>query len=86
MPRLAEFFGIAIYMYFEDHPPPHFHAFYGDQEAVIDIESLRVLRGKVSPRAYGLIAEWGTLRRAELRRAWDQASLPGPIDPIEPLS
>ena len=28
MPRLSEFYGIAIYMYWQDHAPPHFHAFY----------------------------------------------------------
>ena len=29
MPRIAEFYGIAIYTYFRDHAPPHFHAIYG---------------------------------------------------------
>jgi hypothetical protein len=28
LPKISEFFGIDIYMYFEDHPPPHFHAQY----------------------------------------------------------
>lgn len=37
MPRIAEFFGIFIYMYFEDHSPPHFHAIYGDY--VVSIET-----------------------------------------------
>jgi hypothetical protein len=27
MPRISEFFGIAIYMYYRDHAPPHFHPF-----------------------------------------------------------
>lgn len=30
MPKISEFFGIYIYMYFEDHAPPHFHALYGE--------------------------------------------------------
>ena len=85
MPRVSEFFGIVIYIYFRDHPPPHFHALYAGSEAAIDIDTLGVLAGSLPPRAYGLVAEWGVLRRAELRRAWQQASQPGPIDPIEPL-
>ncbi|MEE8410239.1 MAG: DUF4160 domain-containing protein, partial [Myxococcota bacterium] len=37
MPRIAEFFGIAIYMYWFDnqrHRLPHVHARYGGREAV----------------------------------------------------
>jgi len=37
MPRISRFYGILIYMYYRDHPPPHFHALYGDHEALIDI-------------------------------------------------
>ena len=29
----------AIRMFYDDHPPPHFHAFYGDEAAVISIET-----------------------------------------------
>ena len=35
MPRISFFYGIAIYMYFRDHAPPHFHAQYAGEEAVI---------------------------------------------------
>jgi Domain of unknown function (DUF4160) len=27
-------------MYYEDHAPPHFHAYYGEYSAVIDIDTL----------------------------------------------
>ena len=29
MPEISRFFGIVIKMFFDDHNPPHFHAFYG---------------------------------------------------------
>ncbi|WP_407635395.1 DUF4160 domain-containing protein [Marinobacter nauticus] len=29
MPTISEFFGILIRMYYDDHNPPHFHAYYG---------------------------------------------------------
>ena len=40
MPEICHFFGIAIKMYFGDHPPPYFHAEYGEHQAVIDIRNL----------------------------------------------
>ena len=39
MPRISEFYGIAVYMYFADHNPPHFHAIYGASEAAIAVDS-----------------------------------------------
>ena len=63
MPRISEFFGISIYIYFEDHPPPHFHARYAEFEALIRIDDFRVLRGSLPPRALGLVVEWAGLRQ-----------------------
>ena len=53
MPLISRFFGISIYMYYDDHAPPHFHAKYGSEEVLIDIQTLRVLTGKISPRVLG---------------------------------
>lgn len=39
MPEISRFLGIVIAMYYADHNPPHFHAKYGDYEALIDIET-----------------------------------------------
>lgn len=85
MPRVSEFFGIAIYFYFLDHAPPHFHARYAGDEAVIAIDTMSITDGSLPPRVMGLVVEWGNLRRAELHRAWDQAAAGLPVDPIEPL-
>jgi hypothetical protein len=35
MPRISSFHGVDIYMYYNDHVPPHFHAMHGDDEALI---------------------------------------------------
>lgn len=53
MPELSRFYGIIIRMYFDDHAPPHFHAAYGREEAVVGIEALAVLDGHLPPRAPG---------------------------------
>jgi hypothetical protein len=39
MPELCRFYGIIIRMFWEDHSPPHFHAIYGNHEALVDIRS-----------------------------------------------
>jgi hypothetical protein len=85
VPKLSEFFGIAIYMYWGDHGPPHFHARYGGEKASITIEDTSVLAGSLSPRALGLVVEWATLHRDELEVAWHKAGRNEPLDPIEPL-
>jgi hypothetical protein len=43
MPRICEFLGIVIYMYFSDHVPSHFHAIYGQYEAEVSIDSSKVM-------------------------------------------
>ena len=30
MPEISKFYGIIIYMYIDDHNPPHFHVWYDD--------------------------------------------------------
>ena len=85
MPEVCRFYGIVIRMYFGDHAPPHFHARYGEHEAVISIETLTVLGGNLPPRALGLVMEWAALRREELREAWEQGQSLTPIRAIEPL-
>ena len=86
MPKVSKFYAIGIYFYFDDHPPPHFHAYYGEYQALIAIESLEVIEGYLPGRAMSLVVEWAIARREELRRAWQQASQPAPIAPIEPLA
>ncbi|MYE46156.1 MAG: DUF4160 domain-containing protein [Chloroflexi bacterium] len=85
MPELCRFYGIVIRMYFDDHDPPHFHARYGGDEALVGIETLAVLHGRLPPRAQGLVVEWASLRQAELRDAWARARRLEPLGRIAPL-
>jgi hypothetical protein len=84
-PKISEFFGIDIYIYWDDHDPPHFHALYAEQEAQIAIDDSSILRGRLSPRAMGLVVEWAEMHREELLRVWGQAERHEPLDKIEPL-
>ncbi len=85
MPEIARFLGIVIYIYFDDHPPAHFHARYGRQVAVIDIATLAVLRGCLSPRVLGLVTEWASAHQQELRENWQRARAHANLLPIQPL-
>lgn len=85
MPELARFYGIVIQMYFGDHPPPHFHAFYSGSKAVIDIESLALIEGQLPPRARGLVIEWATIHQKELKEAFRKAKALEAPDRIPPL-
>jgi Domain of unknown function (DUF4160) len=85
VPRISAFYGIVIAMYYRDHDPPHFHAFYGEHEARISIGTLGLLSGGLPGRAMRLIREWAQLYRAELEANWDKARLREPLDTIPPL-
>lgn len=86
MPELSRFYGIVIQMYFGDHPPPHFHAIYEGSKAVVDIETLALIKGRLPPRARGLVIEWATIHQDELREAFRKAEAleaPGLIPPLD---
>lgn len=85
MPRLAAFYGIVIWMYRPDHPPPHFHARYGEHVAQIEIDGLRVLNGSLSPRALRLVREWARMHNDDLVDNWELAQDLEPLVPIDPL-
>ena len=88
MPRVSEFFGITIYLYFADtnrHSAPHFHAKYGGDEATYSIPDGDRLAGSLPKRQERLVQGWTALRATELEQAWARAvnmEPPGRIDPL----
>ena len=85
MPTLSTFYGIVIQMFWQEHPPPHFHALYAEYEALIDIRTLDVLEGSLPRRALGLVLQWAHAHRAELMEDWDLCRQRQPPKTIEPL-
>jgi hypothetical protein len=85
MPTISVFLGIVVRMYYRDHAPPHFHAYYQGHEAKISIETLEVISGHLPRRALGLVIEWAELHRQELRADWTLAEQRKPLNTIEPL-
>jgi hypothetical protein len=82
MPVIARFYGILIKMYFSqrEHGTPHFHAIYGEFNAVFAIESLEMIEGDLPGRAQRLVQEWAGFYQKELLEMWNHQEykqLPG---------
>jgi hypothetical protein len=87
VPRISFFFGIAIYMYWDEahHLRPHFHAEYGDSMAAVTFDGT-VLGGLLPPRALRFVREWAALHQDELRVNWERARARETLERIAPLS
>jgi len=86
MPKISVFFGIIIRMYYNDHNPPHFHVQYDQQDVIIEIDTLRVLKGELPARALGMVLEWAAKHKAELMDNWQRSKDGKPLKKIEPLT
>ena len=85
VPEISRFFGIIVLMYYNDHPPPHFHVRYGEQRAIFGVESLTLLQGRLTPRVLGLVVEWASGHQEELMDDWERARRQEPLKAILPL-
>jgi hypothetical protein len=85
MPEISRFLGIIIYIYYNDHNPPHFHAHYGKNKAIFSIEDLSIIEGKLPTRVVSIILEWAFLHRNELKKDWELAKRKRPLNKIKPL-
>lgn len=85
MPELCRFYGIIIRMYWADHPPPHFHAIYGEHEALIEIGTSEIIEGSLPLDASCLVGQWVALHRIELAEQWELARRNMPLGKIAPL-
>ncbi len=78
-------FGMVIARDYNAHAPPHFHVRFGKQKAVVGIEPVVVLAGRLSPRVRALALEWAALHQAELMADWELARQLAPLNRIDPL-
>jgi Domain of unknown function (DUF4160) len=85
VPRISEFYGIVIAMYYREHGVPHFHATYAGETVVVSIPTGDVIAGSIPARALRLVREWAELHRDELRLNWARAREQAPLVRIDPL-
>jgi hypothetical protein len=85
VPTVAYFYGIAIRMFFQDHPPPHFLASYSGHEANVLIATGEVIEGDLPANAARLVREWALAHRGELEDNWQRARNGQPLVKIPGL-
>lgn len=84
MPVVSRFYGIVVFLNYNDHNPPHFHARYQDQEVTFEIQS-GIVTGTMSRRALQMLFEWAGQHQQALMDNWSRARERRPLLPIEPL-
>lgn len=70
MPAISRFYGIIIYMFFNDHNPPHFKVKYAKFEANITIENGTILNGDLPVSKLKLVTAWAEIHKDELLEMW----------------
>ncbi len=81
MPEISRFYGIIVYMFFNDHNPPHFKVKYGEFIANIVIENGNILNGDLPISKLKLVAAWAEIHKEELLKMWNSKN----FHKIEPL-
>lgn len=84
MPEISRFLGIVIYMYWSEHNPPHFHAFYGNYEITVTIDG-GIVKGEFPKRALRAVLDWLDLYHDQLMDNWRLAQADQPLLAIPPL-
>jgi hypothetical protein len=84
MPEIAVFDGIRVCMFYapKEHEPAHFHAYYGGDEAIFDLESLGMARGSLRAAQRRAVQTWAKAHAAELAARWSCAMAGLPIERI----
>jgi len=87
MPTLSMFYGLVVRMFYapEEHNPPHIHVIYQNDEAIVEIESGKIMKGKLSARHLRFVQAWVEIHKDELFANWTLCQ--GGEEPfkIEPL-
>lgn len=85
MPTISMFYGIVIRMYYDNHNPPHFHAFYGDSKAIFNLDG-ELLEGSMPTSQIKLITAWTLIHKDELMANWQLAKNSETLYKINPLN
>ena len=62
---------VAFRVYGNDHRPAHFHVVAPDYQAMVEIETLAVIRGSIPARDRRAVMEWAEANRDAIRAAWN---------------
>ncbi len=73
MPTISMFYGIIIRMYFApgEHHPPHFHVYFAEYKATVDIRTCEIIQSNLPRKQTKLVLAWAELHRDELMADWE---------------
>jgi hypothetical protein len=77
--KLRQIGKLIIRVYANDHLPPHFHAIAPDFEALIEIETSMIMRGRLPPQARKAVMAWAARNRASITDEWNRINPRFPI-------
>ena len=70
MPEICRFFGSIISFNYRDYPPPHFHVYYNEYKASVDIRTCEIIEGDLPARQRKLVLAWAELHQEQLMADW----------------
>ena len=56
-----------------EHNPPHFHAYYQEFKALVNISTCEIMQGNIPSKQSKLIVAWAELHKEELLADWNLA-------------
>jgi hypothetical protein len=87
MPKISEFYGIKIFIFWDEtgaHNLPHFHAYYGEFEATFKLDGTLII-GKMPRTAKKLIRIWALENYDLIVYTWELAMNKKPLPWVQGL-
>lgn len=82
MPTISIYFGCVVQMYWRDHEPAHIHVWYQGREALVAIDSGKVIAGALPKAALKIIQDWVRSRKPELLENWEKGRRHEPFNAV----
>ena len=83
MPVLSIFFGIIVRIWHDDHPPPHIQVEHQGFEALVEIQTGHVSKGKLLRKVAAIVQEWCRTHQQELLDNWKRAQHFEPLEHMQ---
>jgi len=79
MGKLFEIGNVLVRVYANDNLPPHFHIVGPDHDALVEIETLAVIRGQIVGASMKEALNWARENRTAVAAEWNRINSRFPI-------
>jgi len=84
MPAICQFDGATIYVYHNDHPPPHIHVKQSGEEALVAILTGKIIEGEIPKPLHKTVKQWLKDQRPAILEAYVKAQSGQPPGKVPP--